>query len=73
MNIITVKTAKEYDAMKKMKKVMSKSMAAKKADKGVDMGKPGKGFAKIANKIGGEKGKRIAGAVFQKLRRAGKL
>lgn len=50
----------------KKKKVMSKSAAAKKAAKGVDMGKPGKGFAKIANKIGGEKASAY-------LRRAGKL
>lgn len=48
---------------------MTKSQAAK----GTDMGKPGKGFAKIANKISGDKGKRIAGAIFQKMRKAGKL
>lgn len=53
---------------------MSKSQAAKKARKGVDMGKKGKNFSKIAKKAGGgAKGDRIAGAVFQKLRRAGKL
>lgn len=56
-----------------MKKVMSKSVAAKQARSGKDMGKPGKGFAAIANKIGGAKGKRIAGAVFQKMRKQGKL
>lgn len=59
---------------KVVKKVLSKSKAAKKARKGTDMGKPGKNFAKIAAKTGGgEKGNRIAGAIFQKMRRAGKL
>lgn len=53
---------------------MTKSEAAKKAQKGVDMGKPGKGFARIVAKAGGgEKGRKIAGAVFQKMRKAGKL
>lgn len=57
-----------------MAKVMSKSQAAKKARKGVDLGKKGKNFNKIAKKAGGgAKGKRIAGAVFQKMRRKGKL
>ena len=55
------------------KKVLTKSQAAKKASKGMDMGKPGNNFAKIANKIGGLKGKKIAGAIFQKMRKAGKL
>lgn len=56
------------------KKVMSKSQAAKKAAQGVDMGKPGKGFAKLAAKMGGGmKGKKIAGAMFQKMRRKGML
>ena len=60
------------------KKVMSKSAAAKKARSGADMGKPGPGFAKIAAKAGKEygsaaAGKRVAGAVFQKMRKAGKL
>lgn len=56
------------------KKVLSKSQAAKQARKGKDMGKKGKNFAKIAAKSGGgEKGQRIAGAVFQKMRAAGKL
>lgn len=60
------------------KKVMSKSAAAKKARKGVDMGKPGKGFAKIAASAGAKygsaaAGKRVAGAIFQRMRRAGKL
>ena len=56
------------------RKIMSKSQAAKKARTGADMGVPGKNFAKIAAKAGGgEKGQRIAGAVFQKKRRAGTL
>jgi hypothetical protein len=59
---------------KKIHEVMSKSKAAKEAHSGKDMGKPGKNFDKIAAKSGGgEKGKRIAGAVFQKMRKAGKL
>lgn len=59
---------------KTIKDVMSKSQAAKKAHSGADMGAPGKNFAKIAAKSGGgEKGKRIAGAIFQKKRRAGTL
>ena len=57
---------------------MSKSEAAKKAVKGKDMGKPGKGFSKIvasATKQYGsvEKAKKVAGAIFQKLRKKGKL
>ena len=56
------------------KKIMSKSTVAKKARKGIDLGKKGKNFAKIAAKSGGgEKGKRIAGAIMQKMRRSGKL
>ena len=43
--------------------------SAKKAAAGKDIGKPGKNFSKIAAKSGGgEKGKRIAGAVLAKLR-----
>ena len=43
--------------------------SAKKAAAGKDIGKPGKNFAKIAKSSGGgEKGKRIAGAVLNKLR-----
>ena len=43
--------------------------SAKKARAGKDIGKPGKNFEKIAKKSGGgEKGKRIAGAVLAKLR-----
>lgn len=57
-----------------VKEVMSKSKAAQEAHSGKDMGKPGKNFAKIAAKSGGGgKGDRIAGSVFQKMRKAGKL
>jgi len=43
--------------------------SAKKAAAGKDIGKPGKNFAKIVKSSGGgEKGKRIAGAVLAKLR-----
>jgi hypothetical protein len=46
--------------------------SAKKAAAGKDIGKPGKNFEKIAKKSGGgEKGKRIAGAVLAKLRAKG--
>lgn len=59
---------------KNIREVLSKSKAAKEARSGKDMGKPGKGFAKIAKKAGGgEKGDRVAGAVFQRMREAGKL
>lgn len=63
---------------KTVKEVMSKSTAAKKARKGDDMGKKGKNFSKIASKAGAEYGSkeagdRVAGAIFQKQRRAGKL
>lgn len=64
--------------MAKAHKVMSKSMAAKKARAGTDMGAKGKNFNKIAAKAGKKygsvaAGKRVAGAVFQKMRRTGKL
>lgn len=64
--------------MSKVKDIMSKSAAAKKAHKGVDMGKKGKNFSNISNKSGKEYGSkeagdRVAGAIFQKLRKAGKL
>lgn len=63
---------------RKVRDVMSKSKAAKEAHKGKDMGKPGKNFSKIASKAGKEygseaAGKRVAGAIFQKMRRSGKL
>lgn len=63
-------------------KVMSKSTAAKKAVKGTDMGKknvPGKtGFAAVAAKAGKKygsaaAGKKVAGAMFQKMRAKGQL
>lgn len=60
------------------RKVMTRSQAAKAARAGKDMGKPGPGFATIAAKAGakyGSKaaGERVAGSVFQKMRKAGKL
>lgn len=59
------------------KKIMSKSTAAKNARAGKDIGKPGKGFAKIIAKTEGKYGKKvaekIAGAKFQQMRKAGKL
>lgn len=63
---------------KTVKEVMSKSAAAKKARSGADMGKPGKNFSKIAKSAGKEYGSkeagdRVAGAIFQKERKAGKL
>lgn len=64
--------------MSDMKKVLSKAKAAKMARSGKDLGKKGKNFSKIAAKAGKEygseeAGERVAGAVFQKMRRAGKL
>lgn len=63
---------------KTIKDVMSGSKAAKEAHQGKDMGKKGKGFKKIeksASKEYGSKeaGDRVAGAIFQKMRRSGKL
>lgn len=64
------------------KKVMSASAAAKKAKTGADMGKPNtgpdRGFKNVAKKAAAEygsaeAGKRVAGAVFQKMRKKGKL
>lgn len=70
--------AKNPKAEAKETKVMSKSTAAKKAVKGEDMGKKGKNFNKIASKAAKEygsksAGERVAGAIFQKMRRSGKL
>lgn len=70
--------------MKKMvkkaskKKVMTASKASMVAKKGKDMGKPGKNFNKISNKAAKEygnkaAGKKVAGAVFQNMRKSGKL
>lgn len=52
------------------------SYSAKKAAKGADIGKKGKNFAKIAASAGAEygsaaAGKRVAGAVLNKLRNKG--
>lgn len=67
---------------KTVKEVMSKSTYAKKASKGEDMGKknvPGKsGFAAVAGKAAKEygskeAGNRVAGAIANKMRKAGKL
>jgi hypothetical protein len=57
---------------------MSSSTAARQARSGKDMGKPGPGFKKVQAKAAAEygseaAGKRVAGAVFQKMRKAGKL
>lgn len=62
----------------KPKKVMSASTAAKKARAGADMGAKGKNFNKLAAKASKEygsksAGKKVAGAIFQKMRKAGKL
>lgn len=58
--------------------VMSKSKAAKEARKGEDMGHKGKGFKKVEAKAereygSKEAGEKVAGAVFQNMRRKGKL
>ncbi len=50
-----------------------KSLSAKEARKGKDIGKPGKNFAKIAAKAGKKygsaaAGRRVAGAVLAKMR-----
>ena len=57
-------------------RVLTKSEAAKKARAGTDMGSPGKGFASIVEKAkasGATNPEAVAGAVFQKKRRAGTL
>lgn len=63
---------------KTVKELLTKSQAAKQARRGKDMGKKGKNFSKIAAKAGKkyhskEAGDRVAGAIFQKMRRSGKL
>jgi len=68
----------EIRMAKTIKEVMSKSSAAKQARKGKDMGKKGKNFSKIASKAGKEyhseeAGERVAGSIFQRMRRKGKL
>lgn len=60
------------------KKVLSASIAAKKSSKGEDLGKKGKNFSKIASvaakRYGSkEAGEKVAGAIFQHMRRVGKL
>lgn len=77
---------KAYNATKGMKtkatSIMSKSMAAKKAKKGKDFGKKNNGkttgFNAVANKAAKEygskaQGKKVAGAMFQKMRKKGQL
>lgn len=59
---------KKHDVAKKMH-----SYSAKRAHEGKDLGKPGKNFAKIEHKAAKEygseeAGKRVAGAVLNKLR-----
>lgn len=51
-----------------------KTTLVKKAQKGKDMGAPGKNFDKIAaSSGGGDKGKRIAGAMFWRKAKQGTL
>jgi len=70
----TIKQASEKGTLKLggeegMAEASTGDYSAKKAAAGKDIGKPGKNFAKIAKTSGGgEKGKRIAGAVLAKLR-----
>lgn len=57
---------------------MTKSKVAKMAKKGKDMGAKGKNFSKIAMKASKkygsmEAGKRVAGAIMQRLRKKGML
>lgn len=64
--------------MSKIKHIMGRAEAAKEAHKGKDMGKKGKNFNKIAEKASKEygskeDGNKVAGVVFQRLRRNGKL
>jgi len=61
-----------------MAKAMSASAAAKAARAGKDMGKKGKNFDKIAAKAGKEYGSKkegedVAGSIFAKMRKSGKL
>lgn len=67
---------------KDIKEILTKSQYAKKARKGTDMGKknvPGKtGFAAVSNKASKEygskeAGERVAGAIANRMRKAGKL
>lgn len=61
-----------------MRRYLSPSAAAKAARAGKDLGKKGKNFKKIESKAAAEygseaAGERVAGAIFQKMRRAGRL
>jgi hypothetical protein len=63
---------KSAEADGRLKKESTGDYSAKKAAAGKDIGKPGKNFAKIEKSAGGgEKGKKIAGAVLAKLRAKG--
>lgn len=64
--------------MNKVKHLMTKSAAAKEAHEGKDMGKKGKMFDKVADKAGKEygskvSGEKVAGSIFARLRKKGKL
>jgi hypothetical protein len=48
-------------------KKMTKSQAVKKAKKGQDMGRKGKGFAAIVKKTTGKYGKKIANKIAGKI------
>jgi hypothetical protein len=56
-------------------RIGNKTYSAKAARAGKDIGKPGKNFSKIASKAAAEygsaAGKRVAGAVLNKLRHGG--
>lgn len=76
--LLAIMDDSEKKEARKQKKTMSASQAAKKARSGADMGKKGKNFNKIAAKASKEygskaAGKKVAGAIFQKMRKAGKL
>jgi len=63
---------KSAEADGRLKKESTGDYSAKKAAAGKDIGKPGKNFSKIEKSAGGgEKGKKIAGAVLAKLRAKG--
>lgn len=77
-NLLIVLASKDKKGDKEDKKVLSKSKAAKEARHGDDMGKKGKNFDKIADKAdkeygSKEAGKKVAGAIFQKMRKKGDL
>lgn len=64
--------------MENMKKVLSKAKVAKESKSGKDLGKKGKNFDKVEDKAtkeygSKEAGERVAGAMLQKMRKAGKL